>query len=1075
MKKNFLLLIAIPAALCAQTTINGSRIIKGSLDASGSTRSLPNRTGTGSPAGRDNCLTPGETYFQSDATPGQNLWVCTVAGTPGTWNQISGSAGSSGNSVVTGTTSPSGSCSAGSFYLRTDIQELYVCSGTNFWELASYASGNTANRPIGCVSGQLYVATDTGELWYCAVTGSLGNWQAVTPLTNVSWNGMPQGAFSTLNLANAPGANWTVTPNGQALSISSTPDTTYLLSQTAAQNGAPFLCTPNSNDSSAYSCSITPAPAALSNGMLVEFRPDVSCAGGPTTLNLNGLGAKPIYSLDGSSNPAANDCRANRPTWLAYSAALNSGAGAFVLQSAANLPAVPNTPPSGGQIPVGNSAGTAYAPQSVSGDATLSSTGALTFATVNSSPGTCGSGTAICQITTNAKGLVTGQTAVPISAGNAGVTQTTVPYSSSVTFTRFTNIQEFILTLSGNVTSSSTSGFTAGDIYYFEICQNSTGGYTLAWPSSGFAQAPTVDPTPNVCTKFHGTWDTSGTLQVSGVPTTSENPFLISQAHERAAPSTPAAGFEALWPDQTRNTWTGINNAGNLHILPRVKTTNTTDQLNSSDLGDYTSIARMSGTYTQGDCANIQSFTGGNLTVGDAGAPCGTSSGGSVTSVFGQTGVVPNLSGDVTTSGSSVTTLATINTSPGSCGDATHVCQVTTNGKGLVTGQAAIAITAGGTNYQTVDANGAAIMQRPTLNLISGTNTTVNCVDNSGQTRTDCTISASAGAGGYSIIESNATPLTQRSTLNFSSEFTAVDNSGAGRTDVSVNSIAAGKVSGLQVSALSDAANVNTLNGTQTITGNKTFTGTVTASASPHTLPVQVASSAPPTCTVGEMYFNSSAAAGQNLYFCTSTNTWTQMTGGGSSTATETLYIPAASGGTSGTSAVFGPGLDAVSTGTTIPVPTKLTPTGTTQYLAALSFPNNASTATSVYATWQLPQNWSSSGAVNVVLSILKGSTTGTAEFNVATQCSSPGSTVIGSGTWSGATLGNSGNDQPVTVVSTSQAYELVNLTFNSLSMTGCSAGNTIQFRIYRDQTNSSDTMAGSIYLLGLQIQWQHN
>jgi hypothetical protein len=41
---------------------------------------------------------------------------------------------------------------------------------------------------------------------------------------------------------------------------------------------------------------------------------------------------------------------------------------------------VPNTTPSAGQILVGNAGGTAYAPQTMSGDATLASTGALTIA-----------------------------------------------------------------------------------------------------------------------------------------------------------------------------------------------------------------------------------------------------------------------------------------------------------------------------------------------------------------------------------------------------------------------------------------------------------------------------------------------------------------------------------------------------------------------------------------------------------------------------------------------------------------------------------------------------------------------
>src|SRR5205085_5935162 len=39
-----------------------------------------------------------------------------------------------------------------------------------------------------------------------------------------------------------------------------------------------------------------------------------------------------------------------------------------------------------------------------------------------------------------------------------------------------------------------------------------------------------------------------------------------------------------------------------------------------------------------------------------------------------------DLSGDVGTSGGTATTLATVNSGPGTCGDSTHVCVVTTNG-----------------------------------------------------------------------------------------------------------------------------------------------------------------------------------------------------------------------------------------------------------------------------------------------------------------------------------------------------------------------------------------------------------
>jgi hypothetical protein len=87
MKISILLLI-VPFVLVAQTTINGGRIFKGRLDASSAASTVPYRTGTGSPAGRDNCAQPGEAYFQVDAAAGTNLWVCTSTGAPGSWAQL---------------------------------------------------------------------------------------------------------------------------------------------------------------------------------------------------------------------------------------------------------------------------------------------------------------------------------------------------------------------------------------------------------------------------------------------------------------------------------------------------------------------------------------------------------------------------------------------------------------------------------------------------------------------------------------------------------------------------------------------------------------------------------------------------------------------------------------------------------------------------------------------------------------------------------------------------------------------------------------------------------------------------
>jgi hypothetical protein len=80
----------------ANAWTNNNTYTGGTIDLHGSTKTLPNRSGTGSPNGRDNCATVGETYFQTDATAGQNVWGCTTVGSPGTWTV-------EGNSLPTGT------------------------------------------------------------------------------------------------------------------------------------------------------------------------------------------------------------------------------------------------------------------------------------------------------------------------------------------------------------------------------------------------------------------------------------------------------------------------------------------------------------------------------------------------------------------------------------------------------------------------------------------------------------------------------------------------------------------------------------------------------------------------------------------------------------------------------------------------------------------------------------------------------------------------------------------------------------------------------------------------------------
>lgn len=71
------------------------------------------------------------------------------------------------------------------------------------------------------------------------------------------------------------------------------------------------------------------------------------------------------------------------------------------------------TTPTSGNLLIGS--GTTWATQAMSGDATITSGGAITLATVNSNVGTFGDGTNVATITVNAKGLITAASSTPIT------------------------------------------------------------------------------------------------------------------------------------------------------------------------------------------------------------------------------------------------------------------------------------------------------------------------------------------------------------------------------------------------------------------------------------------------------------------------------------------------------------------------------------------------------------------------------------------------------------------------------------------------------------------------------------
>ncbi len=268
-------------------------------------------------------------------------------------------------------------------------------------------------------------------------------------------------------------------------------------------------------------------------------------------------------------------------------------------------------------------------------------------------------------------------------------------------------------------------------------------------------------------------------------------------------------------------------------LVPQTTNTGTTPTLNVAGLG----------------IKNLKAAAAINLTAGIlvGGRPYIFEYDGTQFVIAGGSGGITALTGDGTATGpgSAALTLATVNSGSGVCGDATHVCQVTTNGKGLVTTQAQVSITGGG-NMSTTGSP---------LNHQVG-------VFQSSTTMTGVPVGATDKP--LVGVTSNDPAFSKLTLTNPATSATLTIPDGVTLTGPSASGTAA------------------TLGNNETFSGNKTFTGVLDASGATHTLPakVGVAASKPATCTQGEMYFATDATAGQNWYYCTSTNTWTPQSSG---------------------------------------------------------------------------------------------------------------------------------------------------------------------------------------------------
>ena len=197
----------------ALTAASGDTLDAGSAD---STR--PNKTGTTAPG----TCSVGDTFFDSDATAGNNVYGCTATNTwtlegdgggagagdiTDVWNTTSGNVNAltaaSGDSLdasgadttkacKTGT-SPPGTCSQGECFVDTDAAaaaQLLICTATNTWT----AQGNAVTVLTGAGTSALTGGATTD---FVPISG----FAAVTQTDGTNALRMPAGTFTALGCA----------------------------------------------------------------------------------------------------------------------------------------------------------------------------------------------------------------------------------------------------------------------------------------------------------------------------------------------------------------------------------------------------------------------------------------------------------------------------------------------------------------------------------------------------------------------------------------------------------------------------------------------------------------------------------------------------------------------------------------------------------------------------------------------------------------------------------------------------------------------------------------------------------
>jgi len=203
---------------------------------------------------------------------------------------------------------------------QTQIDLRTQTKNVNF-QAAPYTSPlqSGSSLPSTCSPGQLFFLTSAAagaNVYGCVAVntwaaqgGSSGGGSGALTIDN---NGTSVATRSIANFVPGNGIVDVITDTGTMIDIQQTIDSAVVTTRAGLQSGQTLLCASSSGSASTYTCRMTPTLTAYQSGMVLNWTPDVNGAGGPTTLNVDTLGAHSVKLSDGVTDPANGDVTGGR-------------------------------------------------------------------------------------------------------------------------------------------------------------------------------------------------------------------------------------------------------------------------------------------------------------------------------------------------------------------------------------------------------------------------------------------------------------------------------------------------------------------------------------------------------------------------------------------------------------------------------------------------------------------------------------------------------------------------------------------------------------------------------------------